>query len=248
MPRCLLLLAALSLLAGCQGTPDYVSAPSMMPPEVASGPDYVAPPANGNLNPGGQAQTHQQPQNVTPPPNVTGSRAWIPAVASRPWRWIVIHHSDTRVGCAASFDRYHRQKGWDSLGYDFVIGNGTGSGDGQVEVGPRWTHQQIGAHAGVHLYNEFGIGICLVGNFSESHPTPTQMQSLASLTAWLMRTYHISPDHVIGHRDAKAGRTDCPGRYMNVATVRQMAAAIAGIPDPTAPLAKVDSSELLYRK
>ena len=28
-----------------------------------------------------------------------------------------------------------RAKGWDELGYDFVIGNGTDTGDGQIEVG-----------------------------------------------------------------------------------------------------------------
>jgi 5-methylcytosine-specific restriction endonuclease McrA len=39
------------------------------------------------------------------------------------------------------FDRSHRDKGWDELGYHFVIGNGTSSGDGVVEVGTRWqTH------------------------------------------------------------------------------------------------------------
>jgi hypothetical protein len=36
-----------------------------------------------------------------------------------------------------------------------------------------------------------------------------------------MRTYHISEQNVIGHRDTKP--TDCPGRNMNVAVVRRMA-------------------------
>ena len=62
--------------------------------------------------------------------------SWVPPVAARPWRWIVVHHSDTTTGGAAAFDKMHREKGWDELGYDFVIGNGSDTGDGQVEVGP----------------------------------------------------------------------------------------------------------------
>ena len=121
----------------------------------------------------------------------------------------------------AVFDKEHRAKGWDGVGYHFVIGNGTNSGDGQVEVTPRWPIQKWGAHAKTldNRYNEFGIGICLVGNFDSTRPTARQMASLDKLVAYLMQTYHISPQNVIGHRDTKP--TECPGRYMDVAAVRQ---------------------------
>ena len=150
--------------------------------------------------------------------------SWLPFAdaAPRPWRWIVVHHSDTKTGCAAAFDRYHKDvHHWDELGYHFVIGNGTGSGDGQIEVGPRWSKQKWGAHAGVKEFNEFGIGICLVGHFDVTRPTPAQMQSLTQLTAWLMTSYHIPASHIIGHRDAK--HTNCPGRYMDLPALRAMA-------------------------
>ena len=65
-----------------------------------------------------------------------------------------------------------------------------------------------------------------LGNFDEDHPTSAEMRSCAKLVAYLMRTYHIAPDHVIGHNDTKP--TDCPGRYMSVASVRAMAMAING--------------------
>jgi hypothetical protein len=121
----------------------------------------------------------------------------------------------------------HRAKGWDELGYDFVIGNGTDTSDGLIEVGPRWTKQKIGAHAKTpdNRFNEFGIGICLVGNFEVERPTPAQVRSLTRLVAYLMRTYQISPDRVLGHGDTKP--TECPGRYMNVAMIRRQAAQLA---------------------
>jgi N-acetyl-anhydromuramyl-L-alanine amidase AmpD len=50
------------------------------------------------------------------------------------------------------------------------------------------------------------------------------MRALAKLTAYLMKTYHVSPDRIIGHGDAKA--TQCPGRNMSVAAVRRMATQV----------------------
>src|SRR6185436_6192998 len=138
-------------------------------------------------------------------------RAWVPSTTARPWRWIIVHHSATPAGNAATIDRAHRARGFDQLGYHFVIGNGTDSRDGMIEVGSRWPIQKIGAHdnAGDNRYNEFGIGICLVGNFEIERPTPAQMQSLAKLTAYLMRTYNISSSNIIGHGQTKS--TECPG-------------------------------------
>ena len=131
---------------------------------------------------------------------------------ARPWQYIVIHHSDTDVGNAASFDAYHRSRGWENgLGYDFVIGNGTRSRDGEIEVGPRWRSQLVGAHAGVALYNERGIGICLVGNFEKYRPTQRQLQACVELVDYLSRTYNIPRKNILRHKDVKD--TKCPGRY-----------------------------------
>jgi hypothetical protein len=148
-------------------------------------------------------------------------REWMPPVPARPWRFIVIHHSATARGSAKAFDRSHRHRGWAGLGYHFVIGNGTDTADGLVEVGPRWTAQQRGAHAGVDLYNEQGIGICLVGDFNKDRPSKAQLQSLAELVAHLMREHAILPRQVLGHRDCKP--TDCPGRNVDMDVVREMA-------------------------
>ena len=127
----------------------------------------------------------------------------------------------------AFFDKEHKAKGWDGVGYHFVIGNGTETGDGQVEVTQRWPLQKWGAHAKTvdNRFNEHGIGICLVGNFDVERPSPTQMRSLSRLVGHLMQTYGIPPQNVVGHRDTKP--TDCPGRYVNLAWVRSAASGSA---------------------
>ncbi len=219
--RAALLASGFALAVGCAQEPTAMMVESLPPPSF--NPPSVTqqkPPANPTM-----AQKIP-PKPVTPQPQVSMAGIpsnWIPPVHERPWRWIVVHHSATAAGGAARFDKMHRAKGWDELGYDFVIGNGTDTRDGQIEVGSRWPKQKTGAHAKTpdNRFNEYGIGICLVGNFDIDRPTAAQLKSLAKLTAFLMNRYHIPPDRVIGHRDTKA--TDCPGRNVNLATIRHMA-------------------------
>jgi N-acetyl-anhydromuramyl-L-alanine amidase AmpD len=208
------------LIGGCQQAMT-VPEPTLQRPQIVS---QSAPPAPTQVTTQRPTQTQSHPYQYLAPQAPTNP--WIPYAAARPWKWIVIHHSDTKNGSAAAFDRYHKDvHHWDELGYHFVIGNGNGSADGQVEVGPRWSKQKWGAHAGVKEYNEFGIGICLVGDFDVTKPTPAQMRSLTQLTAWLMANYHIPASHVIGHKDAKS--TNCPGKYMDLPWLRTMASRTA---------------------
>ena len=230
---CTIALFALAMvgLAGCQ-TSQYVN---NLPAPNFNGPTVAAPVVATQQPPAPQVTLNTQP----PPAKTTtaaayGSvpRTWIPNATARPWKWIVIHHSATPSGNAAVFDKMHKDKGWDELGYHFVIGNGTQSADGQIEVGPRWPKQKWGAHAKTpnNEFNERGIGICLVGNFDVERPTAAQMRSLTRLVTYLMKTYSISPRDVIGHGETKP--TDCPGRYMNVAAIRRaVAQALADAKD-----------------
>ena len=136
----------------------------------------------------------------------------------RPWRHIVIHHSATPRGSAGSFDRMHRARGWDELGYHFVIDNGDGGPDGRIEVGRRWRVQKWGAHCGGtpdNEYNNLGIGICLVGDFTRRRPSARQLASLQRLVNYLAAAYGIPPDRVVGHRDAPNAATSCPGAKLH---------------------------------
>ncbi|MBD3277091.1 MAG: hypothetical protein GF388_02225 [Candidatus Aegiribacteria sp.] len=123
-------------------------------------------------------------------------------------RRIVIHHSATATGCARVFRALHRGvNGWIDVGYHFVIGNGSMSGDGEIETGrPEWA---VGAHAREN--NNDSIGVCLVGNFDETAPTERQLSSMSQLLAGLMDDYCIEEDCILLHRDVPPCRTRCPG-------------------------------------
>ncbi len=226
------LILALIGAAGCQQptTESRYAPPSFATPQLASdSAPPVAPPPPPAVTPFRLPPPAARAKPRAPAVAANVPRNWVPPVPARPWRWIVIHHSDSPTGGAAAFDLEHRQKGWDELGYDFVIGNGTDTGDGQIEVGPRWTKQKIGAHAKTldNRYNEYGIGICLVGNMMDHPPTPKQMAAVERLTAYLMDAYRITPDHILGHGDTKA--TLCPGRFTNLPLIRTAAAREAGV-------------------
>lgn len=142
---------------------------------------------------------------------------WMPTHTERAWSAIIVHHSATAQGNATIIDKWHRENnGWNGVGYDFVIGNGTDSGDGEVEPTYRWRGQLTGAHCGGtpgNWANEEGVGICLVGDFDHHAPTARQMESLAKLVRFLQQRYHIPKSRVFGHGSVPGGHTtDCPGK------------------------------------
>jgi len=155
-------------------------------------------------------------------------KGWLPAPQrERKWSAIVIHHSGTRNGNVAIFDKWHRQGNhWEGVGYDFVIGNGTDSADGQVEVTYRWHNQQTGAHCGGtagNWANKEAIGICLVGDFNKTTPTSRQMQSLVRLVRFLQNRYGIPKSRIYGHNTTPgANATDCPGKMFPMAELKSL--------------------------
>jgi N-acetyl-anhydromuramyl-L-alanine amidase AmpD len=140
-----------------------------------------------------------------------------PNKADRPWKYIVLHHSASASGNYDEIDREHRKVlGFDGCGYHFVIGNGTGSGDGQIEVAARWTNQKQGVHcrnAKSHEVDEYGIGICLVGDFDREQPTPRQVTAAQALIVHLSQRYSIARSRVTTHAQLAATPTVCPGKF-----------------------------------
>jgi N-acetylmuramoyl-L-alanine amidase len=121
------------------------------------------------------------------------------------WKTITIHHSATIQGNAEAFNRNHRQRGMGGLFYHFVIGNGLGSQDGEIEVGKRWTRQTQ-----VNRPND--IQICLVGDFNRQRVSDRQFGSLVKLITVLRRQYNIPLRNIRRHKSIRGKHTDCPGQ------------------------------------
>jgi hypothetical protein len=134
------------------------------------------------------------------------------------WQMIVVHNSGTRQGNARVFDYYHRhvRHMQNGLAYHFVIGNGTSTGNGQIEVGDRWRRQINGGHVHSDNLNNIALGICLVGDFNRDQPTRAQLECCEELIRYLrQRCGKIGNRYMVvkPHRAVNPPRwaTDCPG-------------------------------------
>jgi N-acetylmuramoyl-L-alanine amidase len=139
-------------------------------------------------------------------------------VMRRRWQFIVVHNSGTRQGSARIFDYYHRhvRRMRNGLAYHFVIGNGTSTGDGQIEVGDRWRRQINGGHVHSDYLNNIALGICLVGDFNRDQPTRRQLEACEELINYLRKRCGKIDGHyavVRPHREVNPPQwaTDCPG-------------------------------------
>jgi len=129
---------------------------------------------------------------------------------------IVVHHSATETGNAEFFRVLHRiVNGWNDIGYHYVIGNGSFSGDGEIETGRALPFRGAHAQGG----NEDSIGVCLVGNFDNRPPTAAQMTSLAVLLKKLAIEYSIGRGSVTLHRLIEGSSTRCPGSKLTLEDV-----------------------------
>lgn len=170
---------------------------------------------NGRRNAPGRLRSAALTDRLTPYVNDPAD-LFSPPKADRPWKYVVLHHSASTTGGYDSIDREHRERlGWQGCGYHFVIGNGSETPDGRIEVARRWTDQKHGVHCrdGKHPdMNEYGIGICLVGDLEKAPPTERQIAAAQVLVAYLRSRYKIAADHTETHSHLAAAPTSCPGR------------------------------------
>jgi hypothetical protein len=140
-------------------------------------------------------------------------------IANGRWRYVVIHNSATARGNAKAFDRYHRnvKKMKYGMAYHFVVGNGSYSGAGEVEIGDRWQRQLHGGHLKSMSQNRMSIGICLVGDFNSQRVQDTQLDALDELVTYLQAK--CGKVVVTTHRKINVVPTTCPGKFFPDRTV-----------------------------
>lgn len=114
---------------------------------------------------------------------------------------IVIHHSVTRDNYPVeSIARYHISKGEPGIAYHYVV---TGAG----EVYQCNDDMSFTWHG--HDGNS-GLGVCLLGDFTETPPQGVQLRAASELVALLKARHGIT--RIIGHREAGRAQTACPGK------------------------------------
>jgi hypothetical protein len=103
------------------------------------------------------------------------------------WERVVLHGSGRSMGTSGMMQRYHeRVRGIQTgLAHHFVIGNGTGTGDGEVTVSERWQAGLTAADLADAELRAGSISVCLMGDFQTRGPTPAQLAALDELLDYL---------------------------------------------------------------
>lgn len=130
-------------------------------------------------------------------------------------KYIIVHCSDSKFGNARVIDRWHKEKGWDGIGYHYVLLNGhlehgeyVITMEGAIECGR--PVENVGAHC--TGYNDRSIGICLIG-IGLSTFVPKQFDSLKELCREMCIKFHIPSENVLGHCETESGKEQkksCP--------------------------------------
>ena len=114
-------------------------------------------------------------------------------------KYIIVHCTATaefKDFKAKDVDKWHKQRGWDCIGYHYLIDL-----DGTIEKGRPET--KIGAHC--KGFNDCSIGVCYVGGLASDNKTPkdtrtnAQKASLLKLIKQLKAKYTNAK--VVGHKD-----------------------------------------------
>jgi N-acetylmuramoyl-L-alanine amidase len=122
---------------------------------------------------------------------------------------IIIHCSDSDFGDVDLIDQWHKERGWDGVGYHYVITNGIIAHgneydpkmDGEIQKGRELA--VMGAHCRGHNYNS--IGICLIGRH---HFTGRQL--LESLPNLLLMLGDLGLEAQDIHGHCEFSKKTCP--------------------------------------
>ena len=167
------------------------------PPET-----HLNPPCKGGLG----NSTDNEVRSIQAPSLTGRDGVGLGRAVARSVSLLIIHCSATLPGQRVSvqdIDRWHRQRGFDCIGYHFYI-----TVDGTI-----WTGRplnQVGAHC--KGYNAHSIGICYEGGLDEEgHPCDTRtLLQKAALVALINKLREIYPNaDVVGHNDLYLSKA-CP--------------------------------------
>ena len=132
------------------------------------------------------------------------------------WKYIYVHHSRSTNGNALSVDQTST-----GTADHFVIGNGDGAVDGEIQVSQRWDTQQPAAPpSGATSIEPTCISICLIGDFDRTRPTPTQVRRLGQLVTALQAKFQIPASAVSVVTQPKSGAAGI-GRYFPASGFRE---------------------------
>lgn len=135
-----------------------------------------------------------------------------------------------RDASVAEIRAWHLARGWDDVGYHWVVRM-----DGRIEAG----RPEERPGAGVLGFNARSVHVCLSGHGDLAPPTPEQFGAAVRLIARIAERHGIAeatllnPSRVLGHREVwthrlvpEPIRKSCPGRMVDMRAIRLAVARV----------------------
>lgn len=123
------------------------------------------------------------------------------------WKYVMLHCTATpgsRRLTVEDIDRYHRELGYKSIGYHFIIDQ-----DGRIDEGRSFT--QVGAHC--YGWNSSAIGIAYVGGLDDATGKPADTRTEAQKVAMRGLVNRIKTlieiKKVLGHNEVSKKACPC---------------------------------------
>lgn len=134
---------------------------------------------------------------------------------------VILHCSDSSFGNAALIGKWHLERGWNGIGYHYVILNGwIAAGvyhsrfNGHIETGRPLDHDPVveGKEMGAHVkgHNTNSVGICLIGKSGQF----TNEQLNAALSCVYQLEDQFTDIEIFQHSHFDAQKPDCAGLNM----------------------------------
>ena len=130
---------------------------------------------------------------LEPIKKVISSRA---AQTSSRWNRIEIYYSSTKAGNIEQLASLNGLGGPDNLNCHFVVCNGLGGGDGQIQPTEKWQKQWSIIPGRTWHGSSLTVRICVVADGETAHLTDFQMKRTEALVEALCRKFEITPDSV----------------------------------------------------
>ena len=147
----------------------------------------------------------------------------------RLWQYLIIHHSfttDQKKDDWRAIKSYHvNTLKFKDIAYQFGVERE--KGELVYRVGRDLS--TIGAHSGIkgvsNMFNQFGIGICVVGNYDKNKPDCEILKKTIYLCKNLMYMFEIPRKYVLGHREIykffnMQEQKTCPGSKFDMEEFR----------------------------
>lgn len=112
------------------------------------------------------------------------------------WSCIEIYYSDTKSGNIEQLTSLSELSSHEDINCHFVISNGFGGGDGQIQSTEKWQRQWSIIPGRTWYGSGQTVRLCVIADGKTTHPTDFQTKRIEALVEGLCRKFDIQPKFI----------------------------------------------------